>query len=417
MNQYKVGVVGVGRVGLPLALSLIKNGISAIGFDINKDLISSINKKKIPFHEEGYDDLIKEIDFSVTSDFSKIKEVDNIIITVGTPLLANIETDLSQIKIVLNSIIKFLNPKHNIILRSTVAPNTTEFVKRYIESNTEFKVGDDVYLSFCPERIAEGKALVELEKLPQIIGSRDSLSAKLAENIFTHISPKIFHTDYISAELVKLFNNTYRYINFSISNQFAMIADDFGANIHEILEMTNTDYPRGKIPSPGLTAGTCLRKDFGMINETNSHSDLLLNSWKVNEFIPKFLVQRTLKETTIFGKNIGILGYTFKMDTDDTRDSLVPKIIRYIDREVPKNIYIHEPNIKGKLDKKFENNSIELILEKCDIIFLALNHSVFKQNIIDIIKNSKNKCVFNDFWNISGTNKIIFSKQDYEQIK
>ena len=232
----------------------------------------------------------------------------------------------------------------------------------------------------------------------------------MAEDIFCNLSSKIFHTDYISAELVKLFNNTYRYINFSISNQFAMIAEGFGSSIHNIIEMTNTDYPRGRIPSPGLTAGTCLRKDFGMINEASSYSDLLLNSWKVNEFIPKFLVQNLLKEREIFKQNIGILGYSFKMDSDDTRDSLVPKMIRYIEREVPKKVFIHEPCIEGKLDDKYENSSLNDVLVNCEIIFIALNHNIFKNNISTIINKSKTKCVFVDFWNISGMNKIIFHK-------
>ncbi len=410
MKVFKVGVIGIGRVGLPLALSLNKNGISTIGFDINQDIVDCVNQKIMPFREDGYDEIIKELDFSATTDLSRIKEVQNIIITVGTPLLAHIETDLTQINIVLKSITKYLETNHNLILRSTVAPKTTKYVKRYLEANTDLKVGKNIFLSFCPERIAEGKALKELETLPQIIGSEDKLSAQMAEDIFCNLSSKIFHTDYISAELVKLFNNTYRYINFSISNQFAMIAEGFGSSIHNIIEMTNTDYPRGRIPSPGLTAGTCLRKDFGMINEASSYSDLLLNSWKVNEFIPKFLVQNLLKEREIFKQNIGILGYSFKMDSDDTRDSLVPKMIRYIEREVPKKVFIHEPCIEGKLDDKYENSSLNDVLVNCEIIFIALNHNIFKNNISTIINKSKTKCVFVDFWNISGMNKIIFHK-------
>tara|TARA_B100000401_G_scaffold431344_1_gene367287 strand:- start:1327 stop:2559 length:1233 start_codon:yes stop_codon:yes gene_type:complete len=410
MKAFKVGVIGIGRVGLPLALSLNKNGVSTIGFDINQEIVDCVNKKKMPFNEEGYDEIIKKLDFFATTDLSRIKEVENIIITVGTPLLAHIETDLTQINIVLKSITDYLEPNHNLILRSTVAPKTTNYIKRYIETNTNFKIGKNIFLSFCPERIAEGKALKELESLPQVIGSEDKLSAQMAEDIFCNLSSKIFHTNYVSAELVKLFNNTYRYINFSISNQFAMIAEDFDASIYDIIEMTNTDYPRGQIPSPGLTAGTCLRKDFGMINETSSYSDLLLNSWKVNEFIPKFLVQNILKEKEIFGKKIGVLGYSFKMDTDDTRDSLVPKMIRYIEREVPEKVFIHEPCIEGLLDKRYENSALNEVLENCEIIFIALNHSIFKENINDIINRSKNNCVFVDFWNISGKNKIVFTK-------
>ena len=250
--------------------------------------------------------------------------------------MAHIETDLSQLKKVLSVIIKYLVKGQNIILRSTVAPKTSKFVQLYVENNTKFVIGKDIYLSFCPERIAEGKAREELETLPQIIGSEDNNSGYRAEELFKNLTPKIFHTDFVSAELVKLFNNTYRYINFSISNQFAIIAEDYGVRIFDIIKMANTDYPRSNIPMPGLTAGSCLRKDFGMINETNSYSDLLLNAWKINEYIPKFLVEKALEFSAFTNKNIGILGYSFKKDTDDTRDSLVPKLVRYIEREVPR---------------------------------------------------------------------------------
>jgi UDP-N-acetyl-D-mannosaminuronic acid dehydrogenase len=409
-GNYKVGIIGIGRVGLPLALSLSKNGVSTLGFDINQEIVELVNRKKMPFEEKGYDELIKELNFSATTDLSRINEVENIIITVGTPLLAHIETDLTQLNNVLKNIIQHIQPNQNIILRSTVAPKTTMYVHRFLELNTDYKIGENIFLSFCPERIAEGKALKELETLPQIIGSSDKKSAEKAEEVFSKLTSKIFHTDYTSAELVKLFNNTYRYINFSISNQFAMIAEEFGANIYEILNMTNTDYPRGQIPSPGLTAGTCLRKDFGMINETTSYSDLLLNAWKVNEFVPKFLVENLMKQTEIFGKNIGILGYSFKMDTDDTRDSLVPKMVRYIQREVPNKIFIHEPHINGKLDGLFDNESLNSVLENSEIIFVAVNHTSFKKNFESIYNAAKKNCVFVDFWNVSGKNKILFEK-------
>jgi UDP-N-acetyl-D-mannosaminuronic acid dehydrogenase len=408
--KYQVGIVGLGRVGLPLALSFVNKGVSVIGFDINEDLNTSVKNKIMPFHEPGYEDILASCDLFSSSDFTQLKDVENIIITVGTPLLAHIETDLSQLKQVLNVIIKHLVKGQNIILRSTVAPKTSKFVHLFIENNTNFIIGKDIFLSFCPERIAEGKAREELESLPQIIGSEDNESGQRSEKLFKHLTAQIFHTDFVSAELVKLFNNTYRYINFSISNQFAIIAEDYGVGIYDIIKMANTDYPRSNIPLPGLTAGSCLRKDFGMINETNSYSDLLLNAWKINEFIPKFLVEKALENSSFTNKNIGILGYSFKKDTDDTRDSLVPKLVRYIEREVPQNIFVHEPNIPSPiLDGTYQNYDLQEVLEKCEIIFIALNHSAFYENITEIIDgNGKSETIFVDYWNVSGKNQIIF---------
>lgn len=414
--KYQIGIIGIGRVGLPLALSLAKHGALIMGFDINKHIVEMVNNKKMPFHETGYDELIQEVNFTASYNIMEIVNVENIIITVGTPVLAHIETDLSFIKNVLDSIAPILQNGQNIILRSTVAPNTTQFVHNYLEQKTGFKIGEDIFLSFCPERIAEGKAMKELEELPQIIGSQDSKSAAKAEKVFKLLGNDIFHTNYISAELVKLFNNIYRYINFAVANQFAIIADNLNANIFEILEMTNYKYPRGKIPAPGLTAGTCLRKDFGMINETIPYTDLLLSAWKINEFIPKFLVENLKKHQSITNKCVGILGYTFKFDTDDTRDSLVPKLIRYIEREVPKKIFIHDPHLPTNIDDLYYNSALDTLLNQADIIYIAVNHTIFKQKLVEIQLKAKSNCIFVDFWNIGNTNKIFYTKNDLKPL-
>jgi UDP-N-acetyl-D-mannosaminuronic acid dehydrogenase len=133
MALYDVGVIGIGRVGLPLALSLCSKGLKVLGLDINNDIIDKVNHKIMPFKEEGYDEILGRVDFKASNDIADVKDAENIIITVGTPLLAHIETDLSQLKKVLNSIKPHIAKGHNIILRSTVAPRTTEFVKKYLE--------------------------------------------------------------------------------------------------------------------------------------------------------------------------------------------------------------------------------------------------------------------------------------------
>ncbi|MEC8969319.1 MAG: nucleotide sugar dehydrogenase, partial [Bacteroidota bacterium] len=310
-KNYDCAVIGIGRVGLPLSISMASKGINVIGIDINEQVIDSVNNKIFPFKEEGYAKLIKEVNFFASSDYSLIQKSKHIIITVGTPLMGHIETDLSYIISVLNSILPFLKKGHHLILRSTIAPNTSVFVKDFIEQNKNFKLGKDFYMSFCPERMAEGKSLRELETLPQIIGTIDTKSKAVSENFFKKFVPEILHTNFISAELIKLFNNISRYVYFATANQFAIIAEQYGANIHDIIDMSNYKYPRGVIPKPGLTAGTCLRKDFGMINENIPFTDLLLSAWKVNEFMPKFLIDGLKKRGNLKGKNISVLGYTF----------------------------------------------------------------------------------------------------------
>lgn len=412
MFNYNIAIIGIGRVGLPLGLSLARKGFKVIGIDINKEVVDKVNNKIMPFEETGYEELIKNVEFSVTSDISKAQNAENIIITVGTPLLSHIETDLSQIKRVLVSMTPYIREGHNIILRSTVAPKTTEYVRKYLEQKTSLKVGQTVFLTFCPERIAEGKALKELEELPQIIGSEDPASAKKAEEIFKRLTGYIMHTTFVSAELVKLFNNISRYIHFAVSNQFSIIADNFGQNIYDIIEMANYKYPRGIIAKPGFTAGTCLRKDFGMINETVPYTDLLLSAWKVNEFMPKFMVDNLQKRVEIYNKNVAVLGYSFKNDTDDTRDSLAPKLLRYIEREMPLEVRVHDPYLPEFIDNLYKNYPLDAAIDKTDIVYIATNHRQFREQKEYILGKISDKCWIVDLWNVFGVGKTFFRKEE-----
>lgn len=407
MFTKDIAIIGIGRVGLPLALSLSEIGFKVIGIDINHNTVELVNKGIMPFDESGCDELIKNVELRATTDIAEISSVNNIIITVGTPLMGHIETDLSQITKVINDILPHLQSGHNIILRSTVAPKTTEYVKKLIEQKTNFIFGHNIFLSFCPERIAEGKALKEIKELPQIIGCDDDKSFEKAESIFSKLTTDIFKTSYTSAELTKLFNNISRYINFAVANQFTIVAENYGENINEIIQMANYKYPRGGIPTPGLTAGTCLRKDFGMINESIPYTDLLLSAWKINEFMPKFLIDNLKGRTQIHNKNVAVLGYSFKNDTDDTRDSLVPKLIRYLQREVPNQIKIHDPYLNDVIDCIYPNYKIEESLESADVIYIATNHSIFINEKDKLIGMVGRDVWFVDLWNVLGTGKIF----------
>jgi len=409
--KIDVIIIGIGRVGLPLGLSLSKNGVKCIGVDIDKYTIDSVNNKEMPFMEKGYDEIIKDVDFKATSDYRLIAKASNIIITVGTPLLQHIEIDLSYIKEVINNIIPHLQKYQNIILRSTVAPETTAFIKKYIEKETEFKIGKDLYLSFCPERIAEGKALKELEQLPQIIGSEDDVSFKKAKDVFKNLTKEIFQVTYNEAELVKLFCNVSRYMQFSTVNYLAIIAESYSCDIHKLLTIINTDYPRPIYGKVGATAGTCLRKDWGMINEDIPYADLLLSAYKINEYIPRFLVKQTkLHIDTFEDKEVAILGYAFKKDCDDIRDSLSPKLVRYLEREVPKKIYINDPHVTSKFENDYANESVKKFIQTVDVVYLFINHEVYKKSFEKIYSMVKKDCLFIDLWNVSGRNKIFFRK-------
>lgn len=406
VDSNTVAVIGMGRVGLPFSLFLDSLGFNVIGVDRDKNLIEMIGLKKMPFAETGCQALLDRARLKVSDSIEHAAQAKYLVVTVGTPLVPNIETDLSAIRAVFAAMLKVLRPGHVVILRSTVAPETTSFLKNYIEANTDLRVGRDIALAFCPERLAENKALDELRKLPQVIGSNDELSRGEAEGLFAHFKVKLFHTNYVAAELVKLFNNASRYVDFALANQFAIIAGEYGQNIYQLRQMANEDYPRGFIYSPGLTAGTCLRKDFGFINERHASPDLFLSAWKVNEYMPYYLVKEMTSRTSLTSKNVAVLGYTFKRDTDDVRDSLVPKLIRYIERQVPAKITLHEPFREELTLDGYANVPLKQCLEDAQAVFVAMNHSQFTFDQMRELVPSGTWVI--DIWNCLGRGEFIF---------
>lgn len=412
--KYDVCIVGTGRVGLPLGLAFIEAGQRAIGVDVDPSLRATVNAGQMPFHEPGFEEVIASRAFQIHESPDVVAESRAIIVTVGTPLHNHIETDLRQIQNVLKGLIPHLRGGHLLCLRSTVAPGTTDFVRRFLERESGLKIGggeDELRLAFCPERLAEGKAKIELRSLPQIVGTEDAASREAASALFAHLSPEIMHTDFVSAELVKLFNNIARYVHFALANQFALIADTYGANIHAIRHMANHEYPRNGIAAPGLTAGTCLRKDFGMINEWSPYPDLLLSAWKMNEYIPAFLVRHLGQRTPLREKVVAMLGYSFKADTDDVRDSLAPKLFRYIERETPREIRVTDHHLADPLPEagngELRNFEIDDALEGADCVFVATNHSTYGEALRRWACSHPRSWVA-DIWNVGGVNQVFY---------
>ncbi len=417
MFDYDVCIIGTGRVGLPLGLSMTDSGARATGVDVDATLRDAVNAGRMPFHEPGFDEIIARKEFVVHDSPGEVVPASAaIVITVGTPLHNHIESDLSQIQRVLSSLGPHLRKGQTVILRSTVAPGTTSYVQKWIDRNTELVVGEDILLSFCPERIAEGVAHIELRSLPQIVGGEDEKSIRSAARLFRRLGVEILETDFVTAELVKLFNNVSRYVNFAIANQFALIADNFGANIYEARRLANHDYPRCNLAMPGFTAGTCLRKDFGMINEWSPYPDMLLSAWKMNEFTPAMLVDQLMKRTRIHENRVAVLGFTFKADTDDIRDSLVPKLCRYIERQLPLEVRVSDHNLPDPIPEPsapgpLRNWPVGDALADADCVFVATNHTGYHEALLELGAKRPAAWVA-DIWNIGGIDQIFYQAGD-----
>lgn len=409
-SRLKVTIVGVGRVGLPLALFLCVKGHTVYGIDKDKEKISLVNKGKMPFMEEGAPTLLKKhINKSLflSTEYSNIKRAKVIILTLGTPVDENMNPSLVQIDSALKSAEKFFKKGQLLILRSTVSPGTTDYVRSYL-AEIGFKVGINYYLAFCPERIAEGRSLAEIAELPQIVGGADRVSTQKAVKFFKDLSIETNGADARSAELAKLFTNMYRYINFAIANEFMILAGNNHRDIYQIVDLVNKNYKRGGLALPGLTGGPCLFKDgFFLIGDV-PFADLITTSWKINESIPLFLIKKVRERTKLEGKKAVILGLAFKAEIDDIRESLAFKVKKALERERAK-VFLHDPYVPG-----YQNN-LEETLKDADLVFFATNHNFYKKmDIAKIRKLVSTTCVICDVWNVFRTNRIIFTIKSLE---
>jgi len=409
MAKKTVTVVGIGRVGLPLAIFLADKGYTVFGIGKTPEKIDLLNQGKMPFMEKGTTTLLKKhlkknLFFSTSYEWVKNSSV--IILTLGTPVDENMNPVLDQINASVDEMIPRLKKNQLIILRSTVSPRTTIYVKDRIELKTKFRVGRDLFLAFCPERIAEGNTLAEMKEIPQIVGGIDKTSSKKAKEFFESIGVKCFISDAVSAELAKLFTNMYRYISFAIANEFMVIAEGFNRNIHEIIDLVNRDYKRGGLVLPGLTAGPCLFKDgFFLVNE-NPFLDLIVAAWKVNEALPLFILKKLRERVTLRGKKVALLGLAFKPEIDDIRESLSFKIRKALLREQA-TVVLHDPFVKD-----YKTQAVLTDLKKAingaQIIIIATRHKDYDRKKKTIIRSVDKNAYIVDIWNIFRTNKMIF---------
>jgi len=406
-NKCTIGVLGLGRVGLPLATVFATKGLQVIGIDIDKNRIDSLKNSICPFHDPPLqENIIQAISSGKLQVFENIqdveKEIDVFIITVGTPTSEN-SVDYSQLYKALEEISGKTISGKLIVLRSTLAPKTTtEIIVPYLESKTSLKSGIDFALTVCPERILEGKAIEELNNLPEIVGGINEISNSLVVELFKKINPnkEFLFTSPTGAELAKLFVNIYRYIGFALSNELAVWAERYGVDCSELIKIANYNYPRSNIPIPGFVGGPCLSKDGLFLDINTTFSSIISTAWKLNESIPQHVVNSIKKSGgNLFNKKISVLGLSFKAGSDDLRNSPSVKLVELL-RSVGANVKVHDPFVKETLP-------ISDVLSSCDIVILATNHKEFK-NLVPDIRKSGCTLVY-DVWS-------VFNKKDFEGI-
>jgi UDP-N-acetyl-D-mannosaminuronic acid dehydrogenase len=368
---YDVSIVGLGRVGLPLALSFADRGQSVLGIDNDPARLAALRAGRMPFRETGTQELLDRTTLALSDRIADAAHARHIVITLGTPSFSHIEIDMRDIRQALDDLLPVLQSGHSVILRSTIAPGTTAFVAGYLRKHRGFEIGTDVYVSHAPERIAAGRFLEEIDTLPCIIGGVGSASGQVAAELFGVFGAPVVQTTPAQAELAKIWTNILRYTTFALPNLLMMDCEQHGANVFEVIDLINRDYPRGGIARPGFTAGTCLRKDFTFSEERSAAPGMLLAVSRVNESVPLFLVGGAKRRLGgLDGRKIAVLGLAFKADTDDERDSLSHKLIRLLERELA-DVAVHDPLVETP------TASYEDVLEGAEAVIVATNHSVF----------------------------------------
>ena len=402
-----VAVVGLGRVGLPLALSFADRGLRVIGVERVPSVLASIDSGRMPFHETGTQELLERVletgQFERTSHVQDAAAAEHIVLTLGTPAHIHIEIDVSQIRHAIDDLLPVLREGHSVILRSTVAPGTTEWVAGYIEQRRGFTVGEDLFVSHVPERIAENRFLEEIATLPCIVGGVGEGSGARAAELFAVFGTQIEHTTPVQAELAKIWTNILRYTQFALPNLLMMESDQYGANVFEVIDLINRDYPRGGMADPGLTSGTCLRKDFVFSEERSRAPGMLLAVSRVHETVPLFLVEGLKRRLggSLRDRKVAVLGLTFKRDSDDLRDSLSFKLIRLLERELA-HVARHDPHVPD------QSEPLEAALAGADAVVVATNHSAYE----DLPGRLPAGALVVDPWNATGAGRVFAQAEE-----
>lgn len=367
---------GLGHVGLPLGIAFAEKGLKVCLYDIDKNKGEMVKKGKMPFIEYGAKEILEKVleqkTLTVSFDIKDISKANNVIITIGTPVDEHLTPKTRAFLEFFDGIREYLSPYQTIIIRSTVYPNTCQQLQRMLGNSKQW------HIAYCPERIKEGYAIRELKTLPQIVAGLSDQAINNAVALFSTISPSIIKTSMREAELIKLFSNALRYIQFSLANQFYMICSRFGVDYERVRWAMKEGYERVlSLPTAGFSAGPCLLKDTMQLVAFDGNNFFLGHAaMMINEGLPGFLVEGLKERYDLTKTKVGILGMAFKADVDDTRDSLsykLGKILRFNGADV----YYSDEFAK---DSTFITK--EKLLDICDVVIVAVPHSNYKGLVI-----------------------------------
>jgi UDP-N-acetyl-D-glucosamine dehydrogenase len=409
-NDFKVSVIGLGYVGLPLAVEFAKSNFEVYGIDIDENKVKNINEGISYISDIDNNellDLVRKNKIKAFGNYEVLSEVDIIIIAVPTPLSKTKDPDLSYILNAVNNIKKYLKKGHLIILESTTYPGTTDEVIKPILEESGLKCGLDFFLAFSPERINPGDKVYKIKNTPKIVGGVDEISGKLAYEVYSKIIDSVIMVSSSKvAEMAKLLENTFRAVNIALVNEIAIMCDILKIDVWEVIESAGTK-PFGFMkfyPGPGI-GGHCIPIDpiylSWKMKTLNYNARLIEVASEINTNMPRYVVQRIADilneyERSVKGSRILILGVAYKKDVNDIRESPAIDIISLLS-DKGAIVYYFDPYIPKIQIGELEIESVELtreILRESDLVVLITDHSIFDYEFIyknaNLIFDTKN---------------------------
>lgn len=407
-----VGVVGLGYVGLPLAVEKAKAGFVTIGFDIQKSKVDMVNAGKNYIGDvvnEDLEGLVKIGLLSATTDFVQVAKADCVSICVPTPLDEYQQPDISYVKTTAESIVPYMHKEMLIVLESTTYPGTTEELLKPILESSGLKCGEDFYLVFSPERVDPGNLIYKTKNTPKVVGGVTPMCTEVAATLYEKIldAPVFRVSSPAVAEMEKILENTYRNVNIGLVNELAILCNKMGINFWEVIEAAKTK-PYGFqafYPGPGL-GGHCIPLDPYYLSwkarEFGFHTSMIETSMMINDRMPEYCAERAGKilnrhKKAVNGSEILVLGVAYKQDIDDYRESPAIRVIEELEKEGASVVY-HDPYISeyqrnGKVKKGEPELTAELV-KRADLVMVTTAHTnvdyEFVQRYAKAIFDTKN---------------------------
>ena len=371
----RITIIGVGYIGLPLAIMLACSGYEVTGVDIDESLVKSINKGTLRLAEDDINQALQEPQVRKNLHAQKVPcQADTFIICVPTPLDKNKKrADLTHVKNATKSILPFLQHGNLIVIESTIPPLTCRETILPLIEKTGLKVNRDVFLCHCPERVIPGNLLKEIVEDDRIIGGLNAKAAQMAKKIYSSfVKGNIYISDDITAELVKCMENTYRDVNIALANEFAAIAEGLGVPIIPAIELANK-HPRVNIHKPGIgTGGHCIPIVPWFIHQVDPESTRLIPTARlVNDAVPNKIASQIKRAVEGISKpRIVALGVTYKPNTEDTRNSPALEIIELL-RGDGYQVFVYDPLAKG-----YKYPPIKEASKGADCLVILVEHQV-----------------------------------------